>query len=145
MAGEEIQQADTVLLISHSLVEASSDVEVDSLHNIVPFPQLVVNHRPNASVIKKKVIIKGDNLRKLIGILRRPFGDSSEVQSCMLTHHAIFLIRNGRASYINLSFQCGSYETSEDLIGIQAFDKTRWNELEKFFKGLGFKSYLSNE
>lgn len=137
-------QADTIVLVSHELVVGSSDVQVDSLGNIIPFPPLIVDDRPNAAIIIEKVIINGNHRKKLISILNRPFRGLSEAQSCMRTHHAIFLIKNGRTSYINLCFECGSYEKSEDLSGIQPFDQRRWKELRRFFRDLGLKSYLGD-
>jgi hypothetical protein len=141
----KFKQADTVLLVSHELVEGSTDEQIDSSGNTIPYPKLIVKHRPNSTIIREKVIVKGKKLDKLVGILTRRFQDSVISQGCILTHHAIFLIKNGHASFINLSFECGSFETSKDLSHILPFDKRRWRELEQFFKALGFRYYLEGE
>lgn len=135
----KLKRADTILLVSHGLVEGSTDDYVDINGKTIPFPKLIINNKPNNSVIKNRVVLKGKKVDTLAKILERTFKDSITNQACILTHHTIFLIKGGKTSYINLSFECRSFETSKDMKFIEQFDDRRWSELESFFRQLGFK------
>ena len=141
----KFKAADTILLVSHELVKGSTEDAVDINGKSIAFPKLAIGNKPNYNVIKERVVLSGKKVDTLVKILERPFKDSIKNQSCFLTHHAIFIIKGGKVSYINLSFECGSFETSKDLEFIEYFDKRRWNEVENFFRQLGFKYYLPSE
>ncbi|MDE3144324.1 MAG: hypothetical protein KGL19_09235 [Bacteroidota bacterium] len=136
---KKFKNADTILLVSHALVEGSTDSQVDISGKIVPYPKLLINKRPNKEIIKEQIMLRGEIVDSLLKILIRPYFDSVIQQGCMLAHHAIFIIKNDKVSFINIAFNCGSYETSKDLEKMEPFDKQKWADLESLFKQLGFK------
>jgi hypothetical protein len=138
----KFKTADTILLVSHDLVKGSTDQYVDINNKTIPFPELTFDNKPNFKIIKEQVILNDKQKDTLLKILERPFKDSTIKQGCILTHHAIFIIKNGKTSFLNLSFECRSFETSKDLKRIENFDDRRWDELEAFFRQMGFTSYL---
>lgn len=137
----KMKSADTILLVSHE-VTAGVGLE-DSLGNRVPLPKLVVKGHPNTAIIKEQQIITGAELDTLIKILERPFADRTiEMGQCFMPHHAIFLIKSGKTSYIDICFGCHGFDTSKDLQKLYAFDKRKWTELYDYFVRLGFKYEL---
>jgi len=136
---KKIKGADTVLLTSHN---ATAGVRIisDSTGNDLQLPKLTIAGRPNYSITKEQQIISGAQLDTLVKILDRPFEDKTvEMGKCFIPHHAIFLIKNGKTSYIDICFGCRGYDSSKDLNKLNAFDKRKWTELEDFFRRLGFK------
>jgi hypothetical protein len=62
-----------------------------------------------------------------------------------MPHHAVFLIKNGNTSYVDICFGCHRFETSKDMQRLYAFDNRKWIELEEFFMKLGFRYQLADE
>jgi hypothetical protein len=139
----KIKSADTVLLVSHKVTAGVSIVD-DITGKQLPLPKLTIANKPNYNIIKERQIIFESQLDTLIKILGRSFNDDRiEVVKCFMPHHAIFLIKNGKASYIDICFGCRRFDTSKDLRRIDAFDNEKWTSLENFFLRLGFKYELS--
>lgn len=138
---QKFKKADTILLVSH---EATAGVGIiDSSGKRLPLPGLIVQGKPNYNIIKEQKIIKDAELDTLIQILSRPFEDSIiHISKCFIPHHAIFIIKNGRVSYVDICFGCRGFVTSKDLSKMYAFDDRKWAELESFFIKLGFKYEL---
>ena len=133
-----MQDADTVLLDSHE-VTAGVGI-VDSLGNLIPLQKLVVSGRPYVGIIKEQQIITGAQLDSFIKILARPFADRLiETGKYFMPNHAVFLIKNGITSYIDICFGCRDFDTSKDLQRLYAFDNRKWVELESYFVKIGFK------
>jgi hypothetical protein len=100
---KKIKAADTVLLVSHEVTAGVAIVDSTGKH--FPLPKLTIAGKPNYDIIKKQQIITGLQLDTLIKILDRPFQDTKiEVGKCFMPHHAIFLIKNGKTSYIDICF-----------------------------------------
>ena len=141
----KFKNADSVILISHELVQGSTDVEGDSNGKIIPFPKLIIRHRLNPNILTEYRPINSQEVDSLLAILMRPDLDLTKIQGgCFVSRQAIILIKNNRTSYIDICFHCSSYETSKDLQNIPSFDKRRWEELEDFFKSHGLKYKLDD-
>lgn len=133
----KMKNADSVVLVSHEVT--AGVVIVDSAGNHFPLPKLIIGGRPNYAIVKEKQIVNGGKLDTLIRILARPFlSRTIETAKCFMPHHAVFIIKNGRTSYIDICFGCLGFETSKDLRRLYAFDLRKWEELEDFFVKLGF-------
>ena len=103
----KLQDADTVLLVSH---EATAGVVVGDS------PKLIIARKPNYKIVKEQQILAGDKLGALIKILARPFQDTViEMGKCFIPHHAIFIMRNGKTSYIDICFGCRRFKYSKDM------------------------------
>jgi len=134
---KKIKGADSVLLTSHTATAGVRIID-DSTGQDLPLPKLTTAGRPNYNIIKEQRLITGLQLDTLIKILDRPFEDRTvEMGKCYIPHHAIFLIKNGKTSYIDICFGCRGYDTSNDLSKLYAFDRRKWIELEDFFRRLG--------
>lgn len=133
-----MKAADAVWLVSHEAT--AGDVEVDKAGHELPYPALLVRGRPNEAIIKEKRLIKGAELAELIKILGRPFRDHSTVSSqCFTPHHALFIRKGSRTSYVDSCFGCHVYNSSRDLWPVlENFDARRWRELQAYFKCKGF-------
>ena len=132
----KMKNADTVLLVSH---EATAGVTImDSAGNSTPPPTLLAAGQPNYKIIKEQQIITGAQIDSLVKILDRPFQDQIvETGKCFIPHHALFILKKGKVSYIEICFACKWYETSRDMNMIYAFDRRKWMELENYLRQLG--------
>jgi len=136
----KFKSADTILLVSHKPNAGFTDQFSDKNGKQIMLPKLIIAGKPNRKIITEQKVISGKEIDELIGILARPFKDSISSQGgCFTPHQAIFIIKNGKTSYIDICFHCGSYETSKDLSGIPPFDMRRWKELKGYFIRHGFK------
>lgn len=139
----KLKKADTVLLVSH---EATAGKVMDSIGNPIPIPKLLIGGKPNYSIVKEKRVLSGAQLDTFTKIFARPFRERTiEMSSCFIPHHAIFIIKNGLTSYVDICFSCQRFETSDDMQQLYAFDNRKWRELENFFLKLGFKYELFEE
>lgn len=140
---KKIKSADSVLLVSHKVTAGVSIVD-DITGKQLTLPKLTISNKPNYGIIQERQLILESQLDTLIKILVRPFNDDRiEIGNCFIPHHAIFLIKKGKTSYIDICFGCRRFDTSKDLSRIDAFDNEKWTALENFFLGLGFKYELS--
>lgn len=140
----KINSADTILLVSHE--ETAGIATIDKTGKYIPLPKLVIKGNPNYNIIKEKLILNNTQIKNLSKILIRPFKDSVvEAGRCFIPHHAIFLIKNKKLSYIDICFGCRVFETSRDLKRLYKFEEQKWAELENFFINLGFKYNLIEE
>lgn len=136
---KKLKEADTVLLISHKAVAGSTDMFVDSTGKMISLQPLVIGSKVNEAVILKRVALPKNSLFVLSNILSRRYIPRSTCQAgCFTSHHAIILIKNRRASFIDLCFRCSHYETSEDLESIYVLDRSKWKALKAIFKKVGF-------
>ena len=135
-------QADTVIIVSHKITQGVKLVD-DSTGKNIPLPKLLIKGKRNKSIIVEQKIITGKDLDTLMQILARPFADKFiSIGKCFMPHHSIFIIKNGKTSFIELCFGCHRFETSKDLNSIEAFDEKKWDDLEKYFIKQGFKYEL---
>jgi hypothetical protein len=140
----KLKNADTVLLVSHEVT--AGILLVDSAGNRIPLPKLLVGGRPNYSIVKEQQVLSGAQLDTFIKIFARPFQSRTiEMAKCYMPHHAVFLIKNGNTSYVDICFGCHRFETSKDMQRLYAFDNRKWIELEEFFMKLGFRYQLADE
>jgi hypothetical protein len=141
---DRLKNADTVLLVSHE--DTQGVVIMDSTGKRKLRQKLLVAGRPNHSIIKEQNVLTGADLDTLIKILARPYSDRQyETSKCFMPHHAIFIIRQGKTSFIEICFGCRGIDTSKDLEKLYAFDERKWTELENYFIKLGFKYQLTEE
>ncbi len=140
----KIQQADSILLVSHE--DTQGITLVDDSGKEISLPNLIIGHKPNYKIFKERLLINNQEKDTLIKILQRPFNDSEvEVGKCFMPHHTIFIFKNGKTSYIDICFTCLGFETSDDLKRLYAFDRQKWTELEEYFVKLDFKYKLKSD
>jgi len=129
--------ADSVVLVGHigKQYEKLEDVNNTSV------PPVLINGRPNYSVVKKRAVVIGAQLDSLLKLLLKNTSDSiSNTTKCEFDpHHTIFIIKNGVSSYIDLCFLCHQFEASDDLKLLIFLDNTQWDDLEKFFVKLNVR------
>jgi hypothetical protein len=140
----KLKNADTILLVSHEVTAGIAIVDSTGKH--IPLPKLLVGGMPNYSIVKEQRVLSGSQLDTFIKIFARPFQSRTiEMAKCFIPHHAVFIIKNGKTSYVDICFGCQRFETSKDMQQLYAFDNRKWKELEDFFVKLGFIYELANE
>jgi hypothetical protein len=140
----KLKNADTVLLVSHEVTAGIAIVDSTGKH--IPLPKLLIGGKPNYSMIKEQQVLSGAQLDTFIKIFARPFQSRTiEMAKCFMPHHAVFIIKNGKTSYVDICFSCQRFDTSKDMQQLYAFDNRKWTELYDFFVKLGFKYELTDE
>ena len=142
---QQLKQADTVLLISHSMVAGSSDALADSQCQRMRLPNLFVDGKLNKElVIESKVLSTGET-DVLSGTLTYTYKPGKEnIHSCFTPHHTIVVMKGGKTSFIKLCFHCQDFETSSDIVGLE-IKQDKWAKLRKLFKAHGFRYELNLE
>jgi len=140
----KLENADTVLLVSHEVTAGIAIVDSTGKH--IPLPKLLIGGKPNYSIIKEQQVLSGAQLDTFIRIFARPFQSRSiEMANCFIPHHAVFVIKNGKTSYVDICFGCQRFEASKDMQQLYDFDNRKWTELKDFFVKLGFRYQLTDE
>jgi hypothetical protein len=140
----KLKNADTVMLVSHEVTAGIAIVDSTGKH--IPLPKLIVSGKPNYCIVKEQQVLSGAQLDTFIKIFARPFKSRTiEMAKCFIPHHAVFIIKNGKTSYVDICFGCQGFEVSKDMQQLYAFDNRKWRELEDFFVKLGFKYQLTDE
>jgi hypothetical protein len=130
---EKIRSADTILLVSHT------GNSFDTVKGEI-LPTLLVNGEINKKIIHEQNVLPNDSISTLVQILSMPTNeDDYSGAHCCDPHHAIFIIKNGQISYIDLCFHCFCVFTSKDLELIKGYNEPKWEALLSFFKKLGFE------
>ncbi len=130
----KLAAADTIVLALHEDFRA----RVDSAGNPVSIPAWVINGHPNYKALRKFKALTPAQRVELSRILLRPFADKQPVtMHCCEPHNLVFLICNGRTSYLDICFGCRCLDSSKDLARLYAFDNRKWTELRRFFTRLG--------
>lgn len=138
---QKLKSADSVLMVSHH--KTKGHMAVDSNGNLIPFQELMLGNQPNYAVILERKLIKGSAVDSLIRILTRPAARGNYVlKGCFSPHHALFIFKGNKTSYLNLCFDCKREESSDDLFKLPIFDPRRWEELKAFYVKQGFKYQL---
>lgn len=138
---EKLKNADTVLVVSHEVTVGIG--LVDSAGNHIPLPKLLVGGKPNYAIFRERQQLSGAQLDTFIKIFARPFQDKGiEMAKCFMPHHAVFIMKSGKISWVDICFGCRRFDTSKDLEKLYAFDSRKWTELENFLVRLGFKYEL---
>jgi len=133
----QLIEADTILIVGHLGRMYNAPGHNDTLP---PIPAILVNGKPNFSIIQKQKIITGLELDALIKILTKPVTGIEESAVCEFDpHHTIFTIKNGKTSFIDLCFQCQQFEASDNLKSLIALDNDKWSELDTFFRQQGVR------
>lgn len=109
----------------------------DEFQTKVIEPEIITGDKINHKIIKEQKVITGNDINILISILSVPKkeGDSYGA-SCFDPHHAIFIIRKDKISYIDLCFHCTGAATSEDLTDIRPLGDSKFVQLLAFFRRL---------
>ncbi|MFZ1307268.1 MAG: hypothetical protein WAR80_15590 [Ferruginibacter sp.] len=132
-------EADTVLIVGHLGRMFKEPGHNDSLP---PIPSILINGRPNLSIIKKQTVITGLDLDTLINILTKPVTEITGPAMCIFDpHHTIFIIKNGETSFIDVCFNCEQFEASDNLKSFIDFNTNKWSELDTFFIQKGVRFY----
>jgi hypothetical protein len=129
---DKFKNADTILLVSHK-VNAGITITDDKTYKEIPLPELIVNGRPNGSIIIEEQVVKGKDIDALLQILTQPGAADASKGTCFIPRQSIFLLKNGQVSFIDISFSCHSYKTSTDLKDIGALGENQWKALEDYF------------
>lgn len=134
---KKFKSADSILIISHHRTKGHH--ESDSTGKEIPIQELILNNKPNYSIVKERKLIKGQAIDSLIKILGRPsIKGNFALAGCFSPHHAIFVFSEAKTSYLNICFDCHREESSEDLFKLPNFDPKRWDELKAFYINQGF-------
>jgi hypothetical protein len=140
---KRLADADTVLLVSHE--NTTEPVYNKKTGKSSEAPELMINGFPNSKVMREEKLIQREVLTTLSEILTSPPNiDSISPQAkCFSPHHAIFIIKEGHYSYLDICFSCNSLAVSNDLsVSHDDFDNKKWKALYDFVKGLGIKYEL---
>jgi hypothetical protein len=137
-------EADSVLLVSHELTAGVTIVDEQTGQESLPEP-IVVENRLNRKIVRESALLKGENIAQLGALLDRPFADRQiTVARCFLPHHAIIVVNKGKASYLDICFDCRRVESSPDIqIDDGDFDTRKWKELLAFFQRQGLQYELA--
>jgi hypothetical protein len=134
-----MQQADSVLLTSHIGLEANELLGKKAGNPKVLLPLLVKN-KINQEIIIESKIIKEKTLDSLVNILTKKQTPYSGPAKCGFDpHQTIFIIYQGKISYIDLCFTCLSFSVSKDLKELNEIGDAEWQELKKYFRLQGFR------
>ncbi|MGI4870287.1 MAG: hypothetical protein ACRYFX_03805 [Janthinobacterium lividum] len=116
----KLQRADSVILVSH--LNTNELPAADTSGHILPHPKLLVAGKPNYSIAKERRSLTIVQRMELGRILIRPIKQIILKEGrCFMPHHAIFIIKNGRTSYIDICFDCSRSMSSDDLNDILTF------------------------
>jgi hypothetical protein len=104
---------------------------------------LQIAGKPKLKIIKERKLIIGRRLEALIKILERPTPDSEVIVHARFERqHAIFIIKNGTTSYVDICFTCLEFEKPKEISKIGLSNTRKWQELDAYFRSLGFKYEL---
>lgn len=125
-----LQKADSVIITGHSgralkMLKANGTMP--------PVPPVLINGRPNYTVIKKQLLLKSDGLNMLAETLSKATQPAKLTKCDFDPHHSIFIFINGRVSYIDMCFQCLQHETSKDIETTFFLDEEQYGRLKMFF------------
>ncbi len=133
-----LYKADSIILVSHD----------DSYRNIgegISAPNdsfsLIFQDKLNLPIIHEYVKISVDD--ELINLLTQKSADSLIYNyTCFLPHHAILVYKENKISYLDVSFECKGWETSNDSLfeGVYLSDQGLLN-LRKYFHNKGIKYF----
>jgi hypothetical protein len=136
----KLKLADTVLLISHSSISDSSNIVVDSFGREVKLTNLLINDKLNRQAIIESKILSTVEIDSLSNILTYPSKSINMVilSGCFIPHHSIIIIKNNKISFIDLSFYCLNFNSSNDIRELE-IEEDKWENLYNLFKNFGFK------
>lgn len=134
---QKIISADTILLVTHRQTEGSIVRDIKT-GKYVYADTVVVNGRPNSKVITESKMLSALQRKKLVSILKQPCPDKSiETCKCFVPFHAILVIKDRFASYIEICFACNSFRTSEKNASRDYLDKQKQEGLKRLFAAVG--------
>lgn len=132
-----IKNADKILLTSHS---NESDFYYKQSDKKIVLHDILIEEKPNETIIKEKIVIDSINKTTLINLLLNQNPEENfEGAFCFQPHHTIFILINKKWEYIDVCFGCDNYYFSNGLnINRKMFLKSYedWRKLESFFRSL---------
>lgn len=136
----KLLSADSVILVSHETLRHEIWIDVNTGKR-VPNPTLIENGEINYKIVNKKIVLNDSAIQRLSKILAKPNTDRLvAIGQGFSPHHAVFIFKNGKFSFVHICFSCGTIETSEDIeIDSSDFNSRKWKELKDFFMKLGMK------
>ncbi len=136
----KLLQADTVLLISHNMRSRSTNSIVDSSNKKIKLLELIVNDKLNENMVQERLVLSTKEIYSLSKILTYKYKTQriGSISGCFDPHHSIIIMKNNKASFIDLCFHCLNYEKSKDIKDVEIRDD-KMLKLYDFFKKLNFK------
>jgi hypothetical protein len=138
--------ADSVILVGHETLSHEIWIDVNTGQR-VPNPTLIEKGEINYKIVRQKIVLKDSAIRRLSKILAKPNTDRLVAIGLGFSpHHAVFIFKNGKFSFVHICFTCGTIETSEDIeIDSSDFNNRKWDELKAFFLQHGMKYKMEPE
>lgn len=134
---QEIMSADTILVVRHKRTDG--EIIIDKQTGKRQWPdKVVLNGRPNFTVITETKLLPFSYRQQLVEILMKPDQDK-RVETCQtfIPFHAIVIIKDGKAGFIDISFACNSYMYSDQSASLELMDKEKCKSLKKVFTIVG--------
>jgi hypothetical protein len=151
----KLQNADSIILISHILTEEylkpiyDWDTRYPSKTSKKNKNELPVSHkfiekgRINSAIITESKLVLNDKDLLIEILTKSPIFENYNKISCDMPQHSIIIYKNGRQSYFDICFRCKKIHTSKDFNFSEIdFDNEKWERLEVFFKKLGVKQFF---
>lgn len=132
LISQKLREADTILLASHT------GIILDRVNSRIIEPEIMIGNKINQQILHEKKSITGNDVDTLISILLipKPAIDSLQAKCGFDPHHAIFMIKDGKVSFIDLCFHCCGIAVSNDLKHPGPFSEQKWMRLIALFRKL---------
>ena len=105
--------------------------------------EIVINGKPNYSIILKSHKLDSKSIDSLVVILTKEVDGDINKMACFDPHHIIYIFKKGNLSYFDICFGCHDFSISKDIkTGGHEFTNETWAELESFFKNRGFDNKI---
>jgi hypothetical protein len=134
---KKFKNADSIILLSHALVEGSTDEVIGRNGKRVSLPSLFIDGKLNRQVVKQQVLLTGRQVDTLVSILAARSKAVTSQGGCFTPHHAIIISSKTETSYIDLCFHCLSFRASADIDEHLTLHKRSWKRLENYFIAQG--------
>ncbi len=133
-------ESDSIIIVSH---ESTNQPGKNSITGkTTPPPALIIEGRPNKSIIHENKKLDSRSTLLLENILTASSADSGIAMTCFQPRHAVFIYKNDSLSYFDFCFDCFNYSASSDISDRIIFDEIKWKNLQNFFKSEGFEYEL---
>jgi len=157
---QNIQFADSVIIVSHFLIDDYSGKEIpdwdksDTIMNLEKWKYLhsrqtflLDNGKFNRKIIKECVILNDTSKAKLISILlKQVHSRKVELMKCDEPTNAIVIYNKKIESYIDICFTCFKIHTSKNIHFDESnLDERKWKELATLFKSNGLTVQNEND
>ena len=128
--------ADSVVVLSHEDTNGFFEKDDGTLYSA---PQLVVNGSINQSIVHERIVLRKDQVTRLIKIITKSaHNHPKQGAGCFEPHHSLFIAADGGYLLLEICFQCIGMRASEG-IDFSGYDmsESKWKSLKKFFREIG--------